>query len=281
MRRLQRFKSRGRRAVTKDTPDPRWLLEPADIVLAQIGKLKYPAEQLAGGGRNQDLVGTSQRLQACREIRRFPDQRKFRRRTVANQVARHNHAAGNPDADFQALHAVKRRYGFEDFQRSIHGPFSVAFPRGGKTEIGKDAVAQETRDVAVKKPDRVGARALELKQDVAQVLRIKLGGQRRRANQIAKQNGQMSPFGPDCGGCAQLLDFVASTGGGRAAIFGDRLQQFFSMSQRDAELFKILLVEAGENLAVDVVFAEKIGVLAQANGLKPMPEVRHFAGKRV
>ena len=47
------------------------------------------------------------------------------------------------------------------------------------------------------------------------------------------------------------------------------------MSERDAEFFKILLVEADQHIAINVVLDEKVGILAQANALKPMPEVRH------
>jgi hypothetical protein len=51
------------------------------------------------------------------------------------------------------------------------------------------------------------------------------------------------------------------------------------MPKRDTELLEILLVEASQDLAIDVVFDEKIGVLAQTNALKPMPEVRHFCSQ--
>ena len=280
---LQRFKAGGRCAEPEDSPGMDGRFQAAHTMLAEISKLKRPAEQPPGRSGNQDLVRTGERLQARRQIWCFSHQGKLSSRPITDEIAGDDNAAGDSDADLKPLRSGQGGQRLENSQRSVYRAFRIAFARRRETEIGEDAIAQEPRDVAVKKPDRIRATALELKQDLAQVFWIELRRQRGRAHQITNQDGEMTPFGLDCSGGGQALDFVTPPGRrrGQAAIFRDCLQQSFSMAKRDAEPFKILLIEAGEDFAINVIFGEKVGILAQANALKPMPDVRHFAGKRV
>ncbi len=48
-----------------------------------------------------------------------------------------------------------------------------------------------------------------------------------------------------------------------AAAFGDRLQQPAAIAQRHAELFEIALVQFRQDIEVDVVRFERVGILLE------------------
>ena len=66
--------------------------------------------------------------------------------------------------------------------------------RGWKTEIGQHAVAHISGNVAVVASNGIAAMSLKSTQNLTQIFRIELGGQCRGADDVAKQNGQVSPL---------------------------------------------------------------------------------------
>jgi hypothetical protein len=67
--------------------------------------------------------------------------------------------------------------------------------RARPAEIGQDAVAQELGNVPLEPADDLGAGSVIGAHDLAQVLRIQARRQLGRADQVAKQNGELAAFG--------------------------------------------------------------------------------------
>jgi hypothetical protein len=133
--------------------------------------------------------------------------------------------------------------------------------RLGIAEIGQHAVSHVSRDDAlVLGNDRrdtvvIGAH------DGPQVFQIEARRKRRRADQIAKHDGELTPSGGvsrrrrgSCLKCPRKL----------ALKFCDRAHHPAAMPKQDAQILQILLREITNDREVDGVFTESLGVLAQA-----------------
>ena len=59
------------------------------------------------------------------------------------------------------------------------------------------------------------------------------------------------------------------------AQFGDRLQQLLAMAERhDADVLEVVVCHPAQQLAVDVVGAEYLGVLGEADPAEPTVDVQ-------
>ena len=55
----------------------------------------------------------------------------------------------------------------------------------------------------------------------------------------------------------------------------DRPDQLLAMSWRDADPLEILFDKARQNLSVDTVLGEQLGILAEANIFEPLLKIAH------
>ena len=59
------------------------------------------------------------------------------------------------------------------------------------------------------------------------------------------------------------------------AQFGDRLQQLLAMAERhDADVLEVVVCHPAQQLAVDVVGAEHLGILGEADPAEPTVDVQ-------
>src|SRR5690349_16427135 len=64
-------------------------------------------------------------------------------------------------------------------------------------------------------------------------------------------------------------------GRGCTAQFGDRLQQLLAMAERhDAEVLEFVICHPAQQLAVDVVGVEHLGILSEADPAEPTVDVQ-------
>src|SRR5262249_49571925 len=83
-------------------------------------------------------------------------------------------------------------------QTRPHRPFSIVLVRSRVAEIDQHAVAHVLGDKAVEASYYIGDRAVIRSDDLAQILRIEPGGQRSRADEVAKHHRQLAALGT-CG----------------------------------------------------------------------------------
>ena len=87
------------------------------------------------------------------------------------------------------------RDGPDQRERRAHGIFRVVFIRLGIAEIDQDAVAHIFGDIAAEPGDDVGRAGVVGGNDLAQILRIKPGGERGRADEIAEHHRDLAALG--------------------------------------------------------------------------------------
>jgi len=74
-------------------------------------------------------------------------------------------------------------------------PLGVVVVRLRVAEVGEDAVAQVLRDVALVAADRLAASVVVAAHHLAELLDVDLLGQRRRRDEVAEHDRQLTPFG--------------------------------------------------------------------------------------
>jgi len=116
--------------------------------------------------------------------------------------------------------------------------------------------------------NRITATALKFTKNFCQILGIKSRRQTRRTDKVAKQDGQMTPFGFDVGQPGKSTKLIKSFRRRwiQVRILRSRLDKRLAVSKRYSELFEFLVLEKEKDLAIDVVRNEQIGVLP-----RPMP----------
>jgi hypothetical protein len=218
--------------------------------------------------------GLGQRLQARRQVRHIADDRFLARCALANQVA-HDHLASRdaharPEARLrqrgQAAHAL------DQLKSGAHRPLSIVLVGLRPAEVGEHAIAQELGDVPFEPADDLRAGRLICPHDVAQVLGVEPGGELGRADQVAEQHGQLAAFGLD-----RPHRRPARLHGSRHRAIvkcGDRVEQPAPVPDRgDPKGDQILGGQPRQHLGVDIVGAERLGVLLQAQIPQPARDV--------
>ncbi len=99
------------------------------------------------------------------------------------------------DAMAPAKASVERLDTRHDAEARVHRPPGVILVRLGIAEIDEQPVADVLGDVAVEAADCFGAGFLGGTQHLAQVFRIQLLGERRRADQVAEHHRQLATLG--------------------------------------------------------------------------------------
>jgi hypothetical protein len=137
---------------------------------------------------------------------------------------------------------------------------------------------------AAKPADRVADGAVIGADQFAQILRIKLRRERRRADQVTKHDGELAAFGVDPHPSLPRLRGRVKDGIGRggsriAGERGDRTEQPAAMADRgDAELAQILGRQLRQNLAVDVIVAEVRRILLKPEPAQPFGQIHRARG---
>jgi hypothetical protein len=153
---------------------------------------------------------------------------------------------------------------------------------GWKAEISQYAVAHESRNMTAVVSNRITATALKFTKNFCQILGIKSRRQSRRTDNVAKQDGEMTPFGFDVGQPGKSTKLIKSFRRRwiRVRILRSRLDKRLAVSKRYSELFEFLVLEKEKDLAIDVVRSEQIGVLAEADAFQPLMQIAHLRSKR-
>src|SRR5262245_12987844 len=120
-----------------------------DFVLAQVRKFKQLAKQPSCSWRHENLVWFCDLLQPCRQVGRFANQREVPTGAVPDQVTHHYKSGRNADTDLDPRRTRERQFRdtFDRLESGLNRALGVVLMRGGKSEIGENAVAHVARDV--------------------------------------------------------------------------------------------------------------------------------------
>ena len=141
-------------------------------------------------------------------------------------------------------------------------------------EIHQHAVAHVFGHEAAETAHGLGDAFLIGRNDLAQVLRVHAGGERRRADQVREHHRDLATFGGVLGlrlrcrgrfGCCR----------GSAGKLTDGREQFSPMPERDAEILQILIGQMWEYRDINLVLGKALGVLGQAERGQPLRDRGH------
>jgi hypothetical protein len=174
-------------------------------------------------------------LQASGQVRSLSDDHLLLRRLLADGVTDDDHAGCNSNPHLQRLPGRKQE--LTDLRHEIepnpHGAFSIVLVRLGVAKVDKESVAHEAGHMPAHPSDHRGATTLESADHVAQVFGIERSRQSRRADEIAKKDGQLASLGL---GLRQSGD-RGRRGGGRCRAWQRSLANF----GRRSESFPLVL----------------------------------------
>ena len=173
----------------------------------------------------------------------------------------HNHRPGfQADAGDELRRHRPRVSGVEfgerplDGQRGAHRAFGVVLLRFRIAEQGHQTIAEPFQYVAAKARHRLRSRVEIGPDEIAPVLRVEPRRKARRADEIAKHNGD----GAALRGVGHWRD-RSSGGRGRGrwtSEYGDGLQQALAVPQGHADFFEVAVRQVAQNLGVDVILAK-------------------------
>ena len=196
---VQRVEAAFGHACAHHPPGAHRLAEALEGVRAKVGELEQAAEQAARARRDHDAARLGQGLQAGRQIRRLAHNRLFLRRPLADQVADHHPAGGDPDPGAELSTSGRQISDLSsDREASPNGALGIVLMGFGVAEIGEHAVAHELGDVALEACDLGRDGVLIGADDLAHLFGIQPRRQLGRADQVAEHHSQLSPLGFGC-----------------------------------------------------------------------------------
>ena len=193
-------------------------------------------------------------------------------------------SAGLPEPAFLRFSSASARWIDE---RRPHRALGIVLLRHRIAEQRHQPVAELLGDMAAHLRHRRRGRVEIGADQIAPLLGIELRGNAGRAHQIAKHHREMAAL---AGGFDRGGDRWRRHGGrdrrghdgrrrwcrrGCTAQFGDRLQQLLAMAERrDADVLEIIVGQPAQQLAVDVVGAEHLGILGETDPAEPTVDVQ-------
>jgi hypothetical protein len=235
------------------------------------------AEQPARRRRHDDGPGIGESLQARCQVRRLADDPAFLRLAFADQVADHDEAGGDADANPEPVPGRPPAQGGrsgdggrvepsdrgDGIEAGAHGPLGIIFVGARKAEINQHAVAHVFGDEAVEAANRLCHAPVIGADHLAQLFGIEPRRQRRRADQVAEHQRQLSAFR------RRARRGLRCRSRPRAQA-GNGLQDLAAMTDRgDAEFLQIVGGQARQQFGSDVVLLEGDRVLLEAK--RPQP----------
>jgi len=177
-------------------PSPHCLAEPLEIVSgAEVLQLEKIAKKPACAVADDDCVRFGNPLQARREVRGLAYDAALLRVSRANEVADDDHPGRNSDTGPQRRARLERANRCDRFQASLYGSLGIVLMREGIAKIHQNTVAHVSRHESIKPVHSLGDAFLMRKNDPAQVFRVHVGGERRRANQVGEHYRDLAPLG--------------------------------------------------------------------------------------
>ena len=164
--------------------------------LTSTGPRSPYSKRPARGCGDDDRVRLGQGLQPGGEVRRLADDRLLLRRTLADQIADDHQPGGDADPRFECGgFDIEASDSVDDVQPRPDRPLGIVLMRARVAEIDENAVAHVLGDEAIEHGDDLGDRAVISADQLAQILRVMTGRERRRPDKITEHHRQLSAFG--------------------------------------------------------------------------------------
>ena len=227
--RMQRLEAAFHGARLQNRPGPHRPGNALELAHPKVIELEEAAEKPSCAFGDDDHVRLGEALQARRKVRRLADHAALFRLTRWDQVAYHDQAGCNAYADLLGSIRLETSDRRDQLKRSLYRSLGIVLMRVRIAKVHKDTVPHISCDEAAKAAHGAGHAFLIGRNDLAQVLRIHAGGERRRTDQVREHHSHLAPlgfvpwgqFGPrdKLGGARTPLRQARQS---RGAISGDR-----------------------------------------------------------
>ena len=164
-------------------------------------------------------------------------------------------------------------YRRDQLQPRPHRPLGVVLMGLRIAEIHQHAVAHVFRHEPAEAAHGLGDAFLIGRNDLAQVLRVHAGGERRRADQVREHHRDLAAFGGVLGlrlGQRRLRRCRSGTGKLR-----NRREHLPPMPERDAKLLEVLIGQMAKDREINVVLGKALRVLGHAERFEPIRNLLH------
>ena len=158
-------------------------------------KLEQIAEKFSRALGDDDHVRLGDPLQARRKVRRLADDAALLRLARSDQVADHDQPGGNADTGLQGTRRLERGHRRDQLQPRPYRPLGVVLMGLRIAEIDQHAVAHVFRHEPAEAAHGLGDAFLIGRNDLAQVLRVHAGGERRRTDQVREHHRDLAALG--------------------------------------------------------------------------------------
>ena len=155
---------------------------------SEIGEVEQPADLPAGRFGDDQCVRHGQTLQPGGEVRGLADDPALLRCALTDQIADHGEPGGDAEPHAQILSRRQFADRLDYREASAHRALGIVLMRLRIAEINQHPVAHVLGDKAVKAADRLGDSAVVIPDQLAQILGIMTGRERRRADEVAEHH---------------------------------------------------------------------------------------------
>ena len=141
------------------------------------------------------MPGSARDLQAGGKVRRLAHDPALLPIAGGDQVADDDLPGANADTNPQRLGRLEPSHRVNESKAGPYRLLGIILVRLRVAEIHKHPIAHVLGDKAAEAGDRLGDAAMIHADDLAQILGIQARCERRRADQIAEQHGELPAFG--------------------------------------------------------------------------------------
>ena len=212
----------------------------------------------------------------CRRAARFgvsPTMPRSCASPRSDQVADDDQPGRNADTGLQRSARLEPGHRRDQLQPRPHRPLRVVLMGLRIAKIHQHAVAHVLGHEPAEATHGLGDAFLIGRNDLAQVLRVHAGGERRRTDQVREHHRDLATLSRIL--ALRLVNRRLRRCWNGSGKLRNRCQHLSPMPERDAELFEVLIGQMTEDGSVDVVFTKTQGVLGHAELLEPIRNLLH------
>src|SRR5262249_13285622 len=179
----------------KYSPDLCWPGNALKLLCPELLHLEEIAKELSRTLGNDNRVRLGHSLQPRRQVWRLADYAALVCLPCSNQVADYDEPGCNADACLQQRARLQPAHRADQRQPCAHGSLCVILMRLRVTKIDEHAVAEISGHEPAEASYSLGDGFLISRNDLTEVLRVHLGGERRRTDKVGEHHRHLSTLG--------------------------------------------------------------------------------------
>jgi hypothetical protein len=272
---VQRLEAAFGTTLPFDPPSGEGFVEALEALGAEIGELEQPAHQPSGRLADHNAARRGECLQSRGEARRLADHRLLLSRPLADQLADHDQAGGDPDPrrERSARRRLQTRQRIDNRKPRPDRPLGLVLVRRGPAEVRQHAVAHVLGDMPAPTFDHRRAAAMVGAEHLRHVLRVELRRQLGRADEVDEHYRQLPPLGITGKYCRGRLSSSEPVPDRRSIQRRDRLQQPLAVAEVKPEFPQIGIGKVAQHVGADAILGEGRRMMSEPLFREPAREV--------